>query len=345
MSHVRTSSVEAPGRMARAVLGLFLLGLCSRAYGDYNQALKSGFSGWMDVVQGRANAPEQYRVGVVMAADWMQRHLHLRMSLGFGLMDLGSSLLAVSLLVGVTERLRIYRDGSATLRWFGMAGFVALTVYALDWAGWYQRVTTLPIAGLTALLVWLLSPSTGPYRRAGWRVAGFLAVVGLLAFVRADIAAVLCLGTAVASRMRWSATTSMGRSGALWTGLAGALLAAGTQLYLMKVRYPQASYAGVPVFMLAHDWLRPEWMALAIFVAPFAWTIVQALRTRYAGEGAGPTLLLAGVTYLGLWVAMGRLDEVRIFLPMALAATPVTVEMAMLRVAEMDPGRSAGEGR
>jgi hypothetical protein len=322
--------------MARAMLSLFLLGLCSRAYGDYNQALKSGFSGWMDVVHGRANAPEQYRVGVVMTADWMQRHLHLRMSLGFGLMDLGSSLLAVFLLTGMAERLEVYRRGSATLRWFGMAGFVALTVYALDWASWYQRVTTLPTAGLTALLVWLLSPSAGVEQRARLRVAAFLAAVALLAFIRADIAVVLCLGTAAASRMRRSATPPMGRSGALWMGVAGALLAAGIQVYLMKMRYPQASYAGVPVFMLAHDWLRPEWMALAIFVAPFAWTVVRALRTRYAGEGAGATLLLAGVAYLGLWVTMGRLDEVRIFLPMALAVTPVTVEMAMLRVAEME---------
>ncbi len=39
MSHRRTSSVDAPGRMARVVLTLFLLGLCSRADGVYNQAL------------------------------------------------------------------------------------------------------------------------------------------------------------------------------------------------------------------------------------------------------------------------------------------------------------------
>ncbi len=332
MSHRRTSGVEAPGRMARLALALFLLGLCSRAYGDYNQALKSGFSGWMDVVQGRANAPEQYRVGVVMTADWMQRHLHLRMSQGFGLMDLCSSLLAVFLLVGVVERLEVYRTGSSTLRWFAMAGFVALTVYALDWAGWYQRVTTLPTVGLTAVLVWLLSPPQATDRRPGWRVAAFLAGVGLLAFIRADIAAVLCLGTAAASHMRWSATPPMGRSGALWMGVAGALLAAGVQLYLMKVRYPHASYGGVPVFMVAYDWLRPEWMALLIFIAPFAWTVVQALRTRYAGEGAGAALLLAGVTYLCLWVAMGRLDEVRIFMPIALATVPLTLELAMRQI-------------
>jgi hypothetical protein len=58
------------------------------------------------------------------------------------------------------------------------------------------------------------------------------------------------------------------------------------------------------------------------------------VRHRYSGEGAGGAFLIAAVGYAGIWLVMGRLDEVRIFLPMALAITPLTVEMAMLMLEE-----------
>jgi len=37
------------------------------------------------------------------------------------------------------------------------------------------------------------------------------------------------------------------------------------------------------------------------------------------------------VIFLGMWVMVGRIKEVRIFLPFALALAPLTVELVMQR--------------
>jgi len=330
---------RGPGRTARTLLALFLVGLCSRAYGDYNQSLKAGTGGWVEVLEGRASAPEQYRVGVVVAADWISRHLHLRLSQAFGLLDLASSLLALLLLYGRVERTAVFRRGSEALQWFGAAAFLALSVYALDWASWYQRVTTLPITLLVTLPVVSLTPGahTGAHAGRGvafLRAAAFLTAIVLLSLVRTDAAVAVSAGLFVAAALRLGGPLALGCGALLATSATGALLAAGIQLYLARVRYPQASYGAVPIFMLRHDWWRVTmWAACLIFAAPFLWTVRQALRRRYAGEGAGAATLLAGSAYMALWIALGRLDEVRIFLPLALLTTPVTVELAMLALA------------
>jgi len=44
-------------------------------------------------------------------------------------------------------------------------------------------------------------------------------------------------------------------------------------------------------------------------------------------------LVGAGI-YMGLWVTMGKVDEVRIFLPLALGLAPLTAQMVMLRARE-----------
>ena len=42
-------------------------------------------------------------------------------------------------------------------------------------------------------------------------------------------------------------------------------------------------------------------------------------------------MLAAAAIFLGMWVTAGKIDEVRIFLPFALALAPLTVDVAMQR--------------
>ncbi len=327
--------LAGPGWMARVLLAMFLVGLCSRGYGNYNQELKAGGTEWRSVAAGTASAPEQYRVGVVMSAVWVSEYTGLRLSQVFGVFDLGLGLLGVLLLYRLLERGRVYREATVAMQWFGAAAFVALALYALDWTSWYARVTTLPTVGLTAAMVWLWR-----VRGRVWVSAGaFLVVCAAQAFVRADVVAMLCVGLFVASLMRRVPEAGMSRAVALGVSAAGAAIAAGVQVYLMKVQYPQASYGRVPVLMLRHDWWRvTEWAALLIFTAPVLWTAVQVWRRRAVAVDAGVGVLLGALGYLLLWIVVGRLDEVRIFLPMSLAVLPLTVELAMGRV-----GSSRGE--
>ena len=334
-----------PEAATQALLVLYLAGVCARGYGFYNQTLKATPQLWMDVVRGTANAPEQYRVGVARAAFWMTQHTFpgLRLSQVFGVFDLVGSVAGVLALYAVLRGSATYRQASSALRWFGSACFAALTFYFVDWSGWYQKATTFPTVFFVAMMVWLWSPR-GSERLPRWlNAVALLALVILQSFVRADIALVFCLGVLLGSALRRS-ELSLPRGAAMAVSAAGVVLAAGVQLYLVQVAYPNASYAGVPVFMLRHDWWRlPMWAGCLIFLAPVLWTMVQAARRRDARwqreplEGAGAAMLLAGAGYAVLWIALGRLDEARIFLPMALAIVPTTVELAMRGVRESQP--------
>ncbi len=49
-------------------------------------------------------------------------------------------------------------------------------------------------------------------------------------------------------------------------------------------------------------------------------------------DAAGVALLVGAAVYACAWVVVGKVDEVRIFLPFALGLAPLAVEMAMVRV-------------
>ena len=335
---MRVLSVHSgPRRVTRWLLVLFLAGVCSRGTGFYEQTLKATPQVWMEVVDGTAAAPEQYRVGIVLPAYWVTQHVAwhghtIRLSRVFGALDLLGAIAGLLLLYDLLERTQVYREGSVALQWFGSAAFLALSFYAIDWTDWYQKVGTLPSVGLLALIAWLWSPrqrelSAG---RTAITAAGILALVLMQSFVRADLVLMVCLGVFAASALRLSPRLAMSRGAAMATSALGALLSIGVQLFLSKVLYPQATYRGVPMFMLRYDyWQLKLWASCLIFIAPVLWTTRQVRRQRYWGEGVGGGLLLAALLHGLLWVTMGRLDEVRIFLPMALVTLPLTVEMAM----------------
>jgi hypothetical protein len=155
-----TTTTNRPQRTTRWLLVLFLVGICSRGYGYYNQDFKASPQIWMDVVHGTASAPEQYRIGVVLPAYWLSQHLHLRLSQVFGLVDLLSSVAAVLLLYGLLVRTRVYSQASVDSQWFGSAAFLALTLYLMDWINWYQKATTLPTTLLVAAMLWLWTPKS-----------------------------------------------------------------------------------------------------------------------------------------------------------------------------------------
>jgi hypothetical protein len=322
-----------PKRLVQALLILFIVGICSRGHGIYTQTLKTSPETWTKVLEGSADAPEQYRTGVVMMADWMTRHIgFLSLPSAFTLLDFVAAVGAVLLLYSLLGRGRVYREASATGQWFGSAAFVALTIYLLDWTNWYQKVETLAAAGLVAVMLWFWTRrEIGLTRQASVSVS-FLVVTAVLSFVRADVALMVCLGFAAGAVLRRDPEVALQRSTAIVVSLMGAALAAGIQFYLMKVRYPATSYGDTHAFMLAHDWKKlPQWVRLGVFVAPFLWTLAQVVRLREFGRGANGALLLGATGYAVLWMCMGRLEEVRIFLPVALGIVPLTVELAMMR--------------
>jgi hypothetical protein len=325
------------------LLSLFLAGTCLRGAGFYSVAERTAPWVWTSVLRGRANAPEQYRIGVVLLADQMARHLpHVTLARAFGILDLLASFGAVFLLYALFLRSDTYRSAAVTERWFGSAAFASLVLYLVDWSNWFQKVSTLPSAFLVAAILWLWTPSNRNARQVPLlRAAGILVVVLMLSFVRADLALLVCLGFLTGSLLFRHSAMAIPRATTILISLLGALLASGIQLYLVKVRYPSANYAGLHMFMLPHDWRKPfMWVMTFIFIAPLLWTATETIRQRNFGHGSSGALMLGALGYAALWFAMGRLDEVRIFLPMALATVPLTVETLIRRIATESNFRS-----
>lgn len=68
-----------------------------------------------------------------------------------------------------------------------------------------------------------------------------------------------------------------------------------------------------------------------LFMLPFGWLVATVLRGRWMPDASDAALLTGSAIYLGLWWTVGRVEEVRIFLPYALALVPLTVGCAMQR--------------
>ena len=319
--------------------------LCAASYLNYWQYSRDFYSpgfetnpfGWMAVLRGIAYAPEQYRVGVVQTAYWMSQHLHMGMRHALALLDGISVLIAAFLLYDLLKRSAIYRNASLAAQWFGSAAFVLLVQFYIAWLLWYQRPETLPTTMLVALFLWLWT------RKGAWldeSMVGrlFTAILILLislaqSMVRADVAFMLNAGLFIVCLTRFGKGLALPRAAAAFSSLLGVVLAGTVQLYMMKVVYPYATYGGTSPFALKLNILAPlRWPPFVLFILPFVWLLVQIARHRFTVNAANLAFVVGGVLFAGIWVVVGKIDEVRIFLPFAIALAPLTVQMAMKRL-------------
>jgi hypothetical protein len=249
----------------------------------------------------------------------------------FALIDLLGLSVVVLLLFRVLERMPAYSASGRELRWFGASVFIIATQYYLAWLTWYQRPETLLTAADVAVTFFLLGVRRP--RRALSSAAVALAIVALAAlqgFIRADVAFTLHLGVLAVCVTRAGSGFSLPRHFVACASAASVLISGGSQWYLMHVMFPNAAYGSTPVFQLrlnVTDHLRV--VPFLLFVAPAAWTLAMVARRRT--EAGAPNLALAAgsAIFLVLWVLVGHIDEVRIFLPFAFALAPLSCVAAM----------------
>jgi hypothetical protein len=329
--------MQGPKRVVRVLLSTIVLSTGYLDYWGYSQAFYKEPNIWMDVVSGTANAPSQYRVGVIDTAYFLARHLHVGMRHTLALLDVISGMIAVFALFLVLQRSAVYRKATVATQWFGAASFVILVQFYLAWLLWYQRPETLPTAAILALALLLVAgrPS-GPARVSAIGTAGTVLGLLLLAvaqgFVRADVAFALHLGILVVCLTSAGKGFALPRGVQAGTSMMAMLLAVGIQYYLMKKVYPQAGYGDTPVLQLLLN-LKSPWgyAPFLFFLLPMGWTALLLKRRRYQVESWGVAVFTSAVIFLGMWVVVGKIGEVRIFLPFTLTLAPLTVELAMQR--------------
>ena len=125
-----------PQRTARMLLLAFALGLCDLTYWQYSYLDRINPDYWKSFIDGVGLAPEQYRIGVKLAAWWMVQHFGWGFRHGFTLFDVVSSLAAVFLLYNLLQRRAAVRSASVQVQWFASAAFIALTCFYLVWVDW-----------------------------------------------------------------------------------------------------------------------------------------------------------------------------------------------------------------
>lgn len=322
-----------PEKTTQVLLAFIVFAAVFLDYWSYSQQYYREPAGYTDVIQGTAPAPNQYRVGAVRVASFLAHHGHLGLRHTMTLLDGVSVAVAVFVLYGLLRRSAAYRAADNSLRWFGSAAFLVLVQFYLVWLTWYQRPETLPSAALVALALWVLTRRdfSGPGPLARWATpAGLLLFSVAQSLVRADVAVALNLGILLISLTKLGSDMALSRMAMAATATIGIVVSGGLQLYLMHVVYPHASYGSTPVFQLvlnATDRLRV--FPFLIFLLPWAWTIGRLARRRDSPPGPAAALLAGSILFLFLWCVVGKIDEVRIFLPFALALAPLTVQAAM----------------
>jgi hypothetical protein len=114
------------------------------------------------------------------------------------------------------------------------------------------------------------------------------------------------------------------------TSLVAIMLILGIQYWLIKKAYPLATYGDLSVVQLLYNVKSVlGFVPFVLFMTPVGWTAAMLARRRYAMEAGQAGVFAAAVIFFAMWVTVGRIKEVRIFLPFALALAPLTVEFAM----------------
>jgi len=325
----------SPQRATRVALLISLLSVCYLNYGTIRQVYLSYPDAGMEVLRGTAHAPEQYRVGVLWCAFRLSEPFSLKLRYGATVIDAVSLLVAGFLLLHVLERTAVYRRSRVEMQWLGGAAFVLLVQFYLMWVWTPQRAETLPTTLLVVLTLWLWQLKRGSLRRDCGVIASLLGVALVQSLVRADVAFFLNAGVLPVTLSPLGRRLSLRRRAAATTSVAAVLIAGGVQLYLSRVVYPQANYGYVKLWQLRPNLVHVlRWPSFVLFMGPLAWLAGQLKRRRLAVDASGMALLAGAAMYMAAWVVVGKIDEVRIFLPFAIGLTPLTVEMAMLWVGD-----------
>ena len=304
-------------------------------YWEYSRLLYQDPDVFNQFLRGEGNAPQQYRIGVLQAADLLHRLTHLHLRHAVTLIDLVSALCAVFLLLSCLERMAAYRDASPSARGVACAVYVALVQFYFGWALWFQRPETFTTALSVALLFWLLMPRHSDGKRA---MPLLLTVATLLlallqAMVRADVVITLEAGVLLFCLLDRSEGIALSRWSQAALSLAAIFVAGGTQFYIMHVVYPHATYGDVQMFQLKLNLRNPiGFIPFVLFMTPYMYLWRHVRDTRMVLDRSSLLLLPGSLLFLGLWCVFGRVDEVRIMLPYTLALAPFLATVVMQKV-------------
>ena len=320
-------------RTINLVLFAILLSSTYLDYWAYSVAYHKDPNQYPAIAHGVADAPAQYRVGVIDTANFLSLHSHAPLRMLFAAIDLLAALAAAFTLLTLLRRSSTYTRSSIGWRWVGEFGFVGLVEYYLAWLTWYQRPETLTSAALLALSVALLSPSTltkAPLRPLVVS-GGLLLLAAAQSLVRADVIVAFYLGVFCVAMFRApDESSSLPRGVQLVVSGAGILLGLSVQYILMHVIFPHATYGNTRTVQIYSNLTGViGYVPFLLFLLPFFWTIWRVFRKKEILTNVEAGVLAASMIFACVWLVLGVIQEVRIFLPYGLVLAPVTASLLM----------------
>ena len=306
------------------VILLLVLSYTFLDYWGYSAEYRAHPELYETFAQGQGSAPAQYRIGLIYAAKILHKVGHLGYRHSFALFDLVFALAATLLVRNVLLHLPAFGAATQGSRWTQMAMLLGLLSFYFSWSLWYQRPETWASAFFVAGSVYLLSV-------VGSQVAlsvGLLVLAAFQGFVRADVAILFHFGLFLYLLLRGAEGFRGSRGLLLVTSLVCTVLPTGILWVLMHQVFPHATYGDTKVFQAVYNLNPWNSFPFLLFIVPTLYACRRAVPRFNALSGPQAALLVSSVIYVCSWFMVGRLAEVRIFVPFALALGPVATSLA-----------------
>ncbi len=294
-------------------------------YWNYNRMGREDPREWTELLAGRGIAPAQYRVGVLRAAALVAHISHLQLRHGFALIDFACLLAGLGSILYLLTRTPDFRTSAPAMQWgLCLLCFTVFEVY-LFWTFWFQKpetMATFAFFGLSAL-----AASKGRKAFAPLMAIAMVVMAILQATIRADAAVAFHLGMLLACLLFQIMPMPLGRALQIVTSTVAIFAAASVQWLIVHRIYPGAQ-RNVSAFQLIgnlHSGMG--WLAIVLSLAPYGVTLWLAARHWHTLGGWSRGLILGSVIHFAMFYMLGMAEEVRIFLPFAMAVLPVSVPL------------------
>lgn len=294
------------------------------SYWEYSKEFYGNPTGWNNLLQGNCTAPAQYRVGVVFVAGFISKlsHGHVAIRHGLALLDaifLTIGLFTTFLLIG---KMRFCIEASHAARCIIYLLAILLLLFYLSWTFWYHKPET--IANFFSLAVAAALASGRFSIPTPLAVIGLILVSAYLGTIRADAGLALNLGLLLIAILPGKRVLPLGRISQILASVVGLAAVLGVESYIKYILYPHNPFSD-SLIQLGENLKSPLALFCVVFaIAPYFLTVALARKYWAQLEAWECALIVASVIEFLLFFVVAKVDEVRLFIPFAMALLPTS---------------------
>jgi hypothetical protein len=296
---------------------------------DRLRTAKEALETWVPLMLGgKLSAPDQYRIAMAYLPHLIELHSGLKPNQSIPLIEFVCYALALTLLYMLFRSSPHVVHGKPPSRIVLLGFFLAALQFPVLWIFPRERPETLPTPFYRAAIVFVI------VQRSRLRFVFVCLLATLLsigqAFMRADVP--VAVGAAILLAAVISLPLRRPRSHIVTLGILCIAAGAGVQLYLQHVLFPQATYPpNVPKIQLLAN-LNPIFPPAHIpffltALLPFIVSLLLIRRNHRRIDASDKLVLLICFVYLPIWITVGLVGEVRIFVPFLLLAAPTIAKL------------------